>query len=42
MKTYDVMSVDIVFAKKDTTIIKVAARIVLGLFNVIPIINDDG
>ena len=41
MKTYDVMSVDIVCAKKDTTIIKVATRIVLGLLNVIPIRNDD-
>jgi predicted transcriptional regulator len=43
MKTYDVRSVDIgVCAKKDIALIKVATRIVLDLFNVIPIINDDG
>ena len=42
MKIYDVMSVDIVCAKKDATIIEVATRIVLGVFNGIPIINDDG
>ena len=42
MKTYDVMSVDVVCAKKDATIIEVATRIVLGIFNGIPIINDDG
>ena len=42
MKVYDVMSVDIVCAKKDATIIEVATRIVLGVFNGIPIINDDG
>jgi hypothetical protein len=41
MKTNDVMSIDIFFAKKDTTIIKIATRIVLGLFNVIPIRNED-
>ena len=42
MKIYDVMSVDIVCAKKDATIIEVATRIVLARFNGIPIINDDG
>lgn len=35
------MSVDIFRAKKDETIIEVATRIVLDLFNGIPIINDD-
>ena len=41
MKIYDVMSVDIVCAKKNATIIEAATRIVLGGSNVIPIINDD-
>jgi len=36
------MSVDVVCAKIDATIIEVATRIVLGIFNGIPIINDDG
>ena len=42
MKIYDVMSVDIICAKKDATIIEVATRIVLGGINGVPIINDDG
>ena len=42
MKIYDVMSVDIVCAKKNATIIEAATRIVLGGFNGIPIIDDDG
>jgi predicted transcriptional regulator len=42
MKIYGVMSVDVVCAKKNATIIEVATRIVLGGFNGIPIINDDG
>ena len=42
MKNYDVMSVDIVCAKENATIIEAATRIVLGGFNGIPIINDDG
>lgn len=42
MKIYDVMSVDVVCAKKNATIIEAATRIVLGGFNGIPIINDDG
>ena len=41
MKIYDVMSVDIVCAKKNATIIEAATRIVLGGFNGIPIIDDD-
>src|SRR5215213_10197786 len=40
MKIYDVMSVDIVCAKKNATIIEAATRIVLGGFNGIPIIKD--
>lgn len=36
------MSVDVVCAKIDATIIEVATRIILGIFNGIPIINDDG
>lgn len=42
MKNYDVMSVDIVCAKENATIIEAATRIVWGGFNGIPIINDDG
>lgn len=42
MKIYDVMSVDIICAKKDATIIEVATRIVLGGINGVPIIDDDG
>ncbi|MDX1372343.1 MAG: CBS domain-containing protein [Nitrososphaeraceae archaeon] len=42
MKIYDVMSVDIICAKKDAAIIEVATRIVLGGFNGVPIIDDDG
>ena len=42
MKASDVMSVDIVAAKDSVTAIEIATRIVLGEFNGIPIIDDNG
>ena len=42
MKASDVMSVDIVAAKDSVTAIEIATRIVLGAFNGVPIIDDNG
>lgn len=42
MKAYDVMSVDIICAKVNVTVMEVATRIVLGVVNGMPIINNDG
>jgi CBS domain-containing protein len=42
MKAYDVMSVEIVAAKDNVSSIEVATRLVLGAFNGLPIINDNG
>lgn len=42
MKASDVMSVDIIAAKDSVTAIEIATRIVLGAFNGIPIIDDNG
>lgn len=42
MKAYDVMSVDIVAAKETATVVEISTRIVLGSYNGMPIIDDDG
>ena len=42
MKASDVMSVDVVAAKDSVTAIEIATRIVLGAFNGVPIIDDNG
>lgn len=42
MSAYDVMSVNIVAAKENATAIEIATRIVLGAFNGVPIIDNDG
>ncbi|HET7391416.1 MAG TPA: CBS domain-containing protein [Nitrososphaeraceae archaeon] len=42
MNAYDVMSVNIVAAKENATAIEIATRIVLGAFNGVPIIDNDG
>jgi len=42
MKAYDIMSVNIVAAKENATAIEIATRIVLGAFNGVPIIDNDG
>lgn len=42
MSAYDVMSVNIVAAKENATAIEIATRIVLGEFNGVPIIDNDG
>ena len=42
MNTLDVMSVDVVAAKDNATVIEIATRLVLGAFNGIPVINDTG
>jgi CBS domain-containing protein len=42
MNAYDVMSVNIVAAKENATAIEIATRIVTGVFNGIPIIDDHG
>ena len=36
------MSVDVVGAKENATVIEIATRLVLGAFNGVPIINDSG
>jgi CBS domain-containing protein len=42
MNALDVMSVDVVAAKDNATVIEIATRLVLGAFNGVPIINDIG
>ncbi|MDQ3837742.1 MAG: CBS domain-containing protein [Thermoproteota archaeon] len=42
MNALDVMSIDIVAAKDNATVIEIATRLVLGAFNGVPIINDNG
>jgi CBS domain-containing protein len=42
MKAYDVMSVDVIAAKDNVTAIEIGARLVLGAFNGLPIIDDNG
>jgi CBS domain-containing protein len=42
MNALDVMSVDVVAAKDNATVIEIATRLVLGAFNGVPIINDSG
>jgi CBS domain-containing protein len=42
MNALDVMSVDVVAAKENATVIEIATRLVLGAFNGVPIINDSG
>lgn len=42
MNTYEVMSVNVMAAKSNATIIEIATRIVLGSFNGMPIIDDMG
>ena len=42
MKAYDVMSVDIICAKVNVTVMEIATRIVLGVVNGMPIVNNDG
>src|SRR5215216_5789646 len=42
MNAFDVMSVDVVAAKDNVNIIEVSTRLVLGVFNGMPIIDDNG
>ena len=42
MNAFDVMSVDVVAAKDNATVIEVSTRLVLGVFNGMPIIDDNG
>lgn len=42
MNAYDVMSVNIVAAKENATAIEIATRTVLGTFNGLPIIDNQG
>jgi CBS domain-containing protein len=42
MKAYDVMSVDVIAAKDNVTAIEIGTRLVLGAFNGLPIIDDNG
>lgn len=42
MKAQDVMSVDIVAATENATAIEVATRMVLGIFNGMPVLDEDG
>jgi predicted transcriptional regulator len=42
LNAYDVMSVNIVAAKDNATAIEIATRLVLGPFNGLPIIDDQG
>jgi CBS domain-containing protein len=42
MNALDAMSIDVVAAKDDTTVIEIAPRLVLGTFNGVPIIDDKG
>ncbi len=42
MNAYDVMSVNIVAAKENATAVEIATRVVTGVFNGIPIIDDHG
>jgi CBS domain-containing protein len=42
MNAFDVMSVDVVAAKDNANIIEVSTRLVLGVFNGMPIIDDNG
>jgi CBS domain-containing protein len=42
MKASDVMSVEVVAAKDNVTAIEIATRLVLGAFNALPIIDDNG
>ena len=42
MNAFDVMSVDIVAAKDNATVIEISTRLVLGVFNGMPIIDDNG
>lgn len=42
MNAYDVMSVNIVAAKDNATAIEVATRLVLGPFNGLPVVDDQG
>ena len=42
MNAHDVMSVNIVAAKDNATAIEIATRLVLGPFNGLPIIDDQG
>ena len=42
MNAFDVMSVDVVAAKDNANVIEVSTRLVLGVFNGMPIIDDNG
>ena len=42
MNAFDVMSVDVVAAKDNANVIGVITRLVLGVFNAMPIIDDNG
>jgi CBS domain-containing protein len=42
MNAYDLMSVSIVAVKEDATSIEIATRMVLGMFNGVPIIDNHG
>lgn len=42
MKAHEVMSVDIEAATEDASVIEVATRMVLGIFNGMPVIDNDG
>jgi predicted transcriptional regulator len=42
MNAFNVMSVDVVAAKDNATVIEIGTRLVLGVFNGMPIIDDNG
>jgi CBS domain-containing protein len=42
MNALDVMSIDVVAAKDNATVIEIATRLVLGAFNGVPIIDNNG
>jgi CBS domain-containing protein len=42
MKADDIMSVDVVAAKDNVTAVEIATRLVLEVFNGVPIIDDNG
>jgi CBS domain-containing protein len=42
MKAHEVMSVDIEAATEDASVIEVATRMVVGIFNGMPVIDKDG
>jgi predicted transcriptional regulator len=42
MKAHEIMSVDVEAATEDASVVEVATRMVLGIYNGMPILNKDG